>query len=79
VGEEETVIKMQAIAIVAMATTMVIDLTEMVIIMIMTTMDIWVVVMVEVSTKEGKMDLLTKKMENSVDPLKEARLWNSWW
>jgi len=79
VGEEETVIKMQAIEIVAMATTMVIDLTEMVIIMIMTTMDIWVVVMVEVSTKEGKMDLLTKKMENSVDPLKEARLWNSWW
>nr|ABK25573.1 unknown [Picea sitchensis] len=69
--EEETVIKMQAIAIVAVATTVVTVLIEMVIIMIMTTMDIWVVVRVEVSTKVGRMDLLAKKMENLVVPLKE--------
>jgi len=69
--EEETVIKMQAIAIVAVATTVVTVLIEMVIIMIMTAMDIWVVVRVEVSTKVGRMDLLAKKMENLVVPLKE--------
>jgi hypothetical protein len=69
--EEETVIKMQAIAIVAVATTVVTVLLEMVIIMIMTAMDIWVVVRVEVSTKVGRMDLLAKKMENLVVPLKE--------
>jgi hypothetical protein len=53
------------------ATTVVTVLIEMVIIMIMTAMDIWVVVRVEVSTKVGRMDLLAKKMENLVVPLKE--------
>lgn len=70
-GEEEIAIKMWAIAIVVVAATMVTVLIEMVIIMIMTAMDIWVVVMVEVSTKVGRMDLLGKKMENLVVHLKE--------
>lgn len=70
-GEEEIAIKMWAIATVAVAATMVSVLIEMVIIMIMTAMDIWVVVMVEVSTKVGRMDLLGKKMENLVVHLKE--------